>query len=806
MTKEEVDVILSENNKFLDTIIKDKYLIGEEKDWNDICQRLVKHINDKDKKNKLLEIFEDKRCIPAGSIISNIHDDSKKTSLSNCYYIPVKKDNIESIFEFLKEAARTFSYRGGVGTDISILRPKSSQVRNSAKTSTGSVSFLPLMSDTTNIIGQAGRRGAMIITINDSHPDIFDFIECKSNPEKIFGKDSLTDKVFDVTGANLSIKISKKFMECLENDGDWKLIFPDFEKDYDKYNNEWDGNIKKWLKNGYPIKIYKTIKAKELWDKIINSSWASGDPGIVFWDNIMEDTILSFNPESEPKGLNPCGEQLLPNYGNCLLGAQVYHKYVIDPWETNAKFDIEKFLEDLKFFHEYMDGLIDINTHPLEAQNVQDRKIRKVGIEATGLTDCCAMLGFKYGTSEFINFITEIEFIKNLFLLINSIELAKIKGPAPIFKKNLYKDNFLNHKYIQNLLSKENNKYINFFKKITGIKITFDKIKDDIKKYGLRNTAWTTFGPTGSVSLLADNCCSGIEPLFALEYFRESRITPEVQYRIIHPILFNYLIKNNPKDLDLSHQELLKKYNYIEAHDIEPNRRILVQDSIQLYTTDSISSTINLKKSTNQETISDIFINAYKHKLKGITVYREGCKKGVLTTTSENNNYHNVIDLTIGEKLETKDIEKSYRFKVLWKNSKVYVNVVYIEDFNGLVKKPIELFANIPYSAGNDKNGNFDLSLYNENKEYWDTICRLISLCLRYSLPIDEIKKQLHKATINIVSLNKIILRSMDYFNYNNKAENEEDKYSLCPECKTMSLKNENGCITCISCGYSKCS
>ena len=802
MTKEEVEFILSENNKFLDTIIKDKYLIGKEKNWKDICQRLVKHIDDKDKKDKLLEIFEDKRCVPGGSIISNIHDDSKKTSLSNCYFIPIKKDNIEDIFEFLKEAARTFSYRGGVGTDISILRPKSSQVRNSAKTSTGSVSFLPLMSDTTNIIDQAGRRGAMIVTINDWHPDIFDFIECKSNPEKVFGKDPLTGKVFDVTGANLSIKISKEFMECLQKDGDWDLIFPDFEKDYDKYNNKWDGDIKKWIKNGHPVKIYKTIKAKELWDKIIYSSWKSGDPGIVFWDNIMEDTVLSFNPQTEPKGLNPCGEQLLPNYGNCLLGAQAYYKYVKSPWSFDAAFNIEKFLEDLKFFHEYMDGLIDINTHPLEVQNIQDRKIRKVGIEATGLTDCCAMLGFKYGTSEFINFITEIEFIKNLFLLVNSIELAKIKGPAPIFENKLYRFNFLNHKYIQNLLSKENKKYINLFKRVTGINITFEKIKNDIKKYGLRNTAWTTFGPTGTISLLIDNCCSGIEPLFALEYFRESRITPDIQYRIIHPVLFNYLRKNNPKDLDLSHEELLKKYNYIEAHDIEPNRRILVQNAIQLYTTDSISSTINLKKSVNKETISDIFINAYKHRLKGITVFREGCKKGVLTTTLENNN----IDNTIGQKLETKDIEKSYRFKVLWKNSKVYVNVVYVEDSNGLVKKPIELFANIPYSAGNDKNGNFDLSLYNENKEYWDTICRLISLCLRYNLPIDEIKKQLHKATINIVSLNKIILRSIDYFNYNNKSNDEEDKYSLCPECKTMSLKNENSCVTCISCGYSKCS
>ncbi len=800
MNENDINSILLENNKFLDIIIKDRYLIGEEKDWNDVCKRLVKHIDDKDKKDKLLEIFEDKRCVPAGSVISNIHDDSKKTSLSNCYFIPVKKDNIEAIFEFLKEAARTFSYRGGVGTDISILRPKTSKVRNSAKTSTGSVSFLPLMSDTTNIIGQSGRRGAMIVTINDWHPDIFDFIECKSNPEKVFGKDSLTDKVFDVTGANLSIKISKEFMECLQNDGDWDLIFPDFEKDYDKYNNEWDGDIKKWIKNGNYIKVHKTIKAKELWDKIIYSSWKSGDPGIVFWDNIMEDTILSFNPETEPKGLNPCGEQLLPNYGNCLLGAQAYHKYVKDPWETNAEFDIKKFLEDLKLFHEYMDGLIDINTHPLDIQNIQDRKIRKVGIEATGLTDCCAMLGFKYGTSEFISFITEIEFLKNLFLLVNSIELAKIKGPAPIFEKIGNRSDFLKHKYIKNLLSEENSHYAAFFENITGIKTTCNQIKDDIMKYGLRNTAWTTFGPTGTISLLIDNCCSGIEPLFALEYFRESRIIPNVQYRIIHPVLFNYLIKNNPKDLDLSHEELLNKYNYIEAHDIDPNKRILVQNTIQLYTTDSISSTINLKKTVNKETISDIFINAYKHKLKGITVFREGCKKGVLTTKSENNNIDNDI---IGKKLETNDIENSYRFKVMWKNSKVYVNIVYVKD-NENNHKPVELFANIPYSAGNDKNGNFDISLYNENKEYWDTICRLISLCLRYNLPIDEIKKQLHKATINIVSLNKIILRSMDYFK--GKNTNSDISFSECPVCGKMKLKNENSCTLCLNCGYSKCS
>lgn len=298
--------LVSDGKEFIDNVIRKKYLLYDEKDYDEIINnRFIPSIEkntDASRLKYIKEMLLEKRVVPAGSISFGLGNEKVKCSLSNCYYIPIKEDSIEAIYECCGKIARTFSYRGGVGIDISILRPKHSKVKNAALSSTGAVSFMPTFSDTSHTIGQNGRRGALIITIDIRHPDVLDFIWCKSKPEHVFGKDILTGKIPDVSNANISIKLTNDFMEAVEKDREWTFLFPDYHSD--EYS-EWNGNYDEWIEKGYKLDKYHSVNAKDLLKQIAEAAWISGDPGISYWDNVIKWTPTSFDPLLKPRGFNP---------------------------------------------------------------------------------------------------------------------------------------------------------------------------------------------------------------------------------------------------------------------------------------------------------------------------------------------------------------------------------------------------------------------------------------------------------------------------------------------------------------------
>lgn len=778
MDKESIKKIIEESNDFITTVVKKKYCINNELTYDDVITRFKNGLEKDFQTNVLRKEYKDikdiiptrmkqKKFIPAGSVLYG-YKNNLKSSLSNCYYIPIEKDSIEGIYTFLQNTARTYSWRGGVGTDISILRPRATKVNNSAITSSGAVSFMPLMSESTNTIGQNGRRGASIITISDWHPSVLDFIRCKSEPEKVFDFDYINKHLPKVHYANISVKLSKLFFECAEKDEDWKFVFPDIEKDKDFYNKNWNGDIQEWIQKGGSIKIHGSIKAREMLKLISEKAWLSAEPGVLYWNNVLDSTPLAKIPEGKPRGVNPCGEQILPNWGNCLLSAVVLYKYVIDPFTTSAKLDLYNLLQDLKYYQYFLDYLIDINKHPLKEQNDTDRLLRKIGLEFTGFADMLAMLNIEYGSEESLKFTEDLFSHINKQMVDNNIEMAKVIGPAPI------------------LQSVENRKLLadsNFIKTNNNDKV------NDIITYGLRNSAWTTIGPCGTISIVSDNCSSGIEPVFQLVYKRNSRLIGK-ETRIIHLPLLNWIKEHSPDDIDLPIDKLKAKYHYVEASDLDFKKRIKMQSTIQKYITDSISSTLNLPESTTEKEILEIYKQGSKDNLKGVTVFRTGSLTGILTDIKDNSK---------ANKVEIPLERQSYTFTMFWKKFKTYVTVAHHD------KKPVEIFVNLPPEAAYDSKNVRSEILYKERQSTWSLATRLISLCLRYNIPIKDILKQIRKCVTSINDLPSIIYKCLIKTDY--KLSNQTDKLKgvKCPICGKETLEKKNGCDVCTECGYSKC-
>jgi ribonucleotide reductase alpha subunit len=301
---------MQEGEKFILDNIQRKYCLEGEKDYADVLNRVRKELEkSKSLNSKIVDyimiMMGAGRYIPAGSVSFGLGNQHVKCSLSNCYFTPIEQDSIEGIFEACRKLARTFSYRGGSGVDITILRPKNSSVNNAAVYSSGAVSFMPIFSNTAGIIGQNGRRGAEIILMDIRHPDILDFIWSKSKPKEIFGQDPLTGKIHDVYDANISVKISDSFMIAVANDEDWQFVFPDHH--HPAYDTEWKGNYDDWAEKGYPFINYHKVKAREILRSIAESAWISGDPGVSYWDTVIRMTPGSVDPKLKPTGSNPCG-------------------------------------------------------------------------------------------------------------------------------------------------------------------------------------------------------------------------------------------------------------------------------------------------------------------------------------------------------------------------------------------------------------------------------------------------------------------------------------------------------------------
>lgn len=521
---------------------------------------------------KIAKLIRERKFLFAGRILANrgLYRDNIKVTYSNCYVLQPPEDNIESIFDTAKNLARTFSYGGGVGIDISKLRPNGAAVHNAAKTTSGAVSFMDLYSMTTGLIGQKGRRGALMISMDISHPDIEEFIDVKTDLQK-------------VTKANISVRISDEFMEAVKNKETYTC---------------------KFIVQSTKEEIIKEVNAYDLFMKLVRNNWDYAEPGMLFWDNISKYHLLSEDKEFKHDGVNPCAEEPLPAGGSCLLGSINLSEFVVEPFTDNAIFDMEKFkacVEDciLGLNEVLEEGL---SLHPLKQQQKSVSEYRQIGLGVMGIADMLIKLNIRYGSQESINLCNEIS--KNMLnsAVKKSALLSKERGPF--------------EKYNEEAVFKSP-----FF--INNIK---EDIKELVKKYGLRNSQILTIPPTGSISTML-GISGGIEPMFNISYTRKTETlhSQDVYYKVYTPIVKEYM---NLKDIT---EESELPDIFVTAMSLKPEERIAMQGVWQNYIDASISSTINLPYEATVEDVYNIYMSAWESKLKGITIYRDGCERsGVL--------------------------------------------------------------------------------------------------------------------------------------------------------------------------------
>lgn len=610
-----------------------------------------------------------------------------------------------------------------------------------------------------------------MLSLDVRHPDMLDFIWSKSKPEQVFGKDALTGRVPDVYGANISVMINDDFMNAVVANGEWVFKFPDRDADPDLYEQTWNGDFDAW-KGAW--KEYGKMPAQEVMRQIAESAWISGDPGVLFMDTVRELTPGShISHHLTPKGTNPCGEQPLGDWNNCLLGAMILPEYVKDPWTPEAHFETERFLNDVSMAVKFLNEMSDINIylHPLQEQKAADQFGKRIGVEFTGLADTLAMMGMRYGSKESLDWLEQLLLLKARREIETSLTLAMTYGECQAFQDIKARENFLECEYIRRLNLD-------------------DEMKGKILEYGLRNTAFNTVGPTGSVSILAGNCTSGIEPLYAMSYQRTTRLSDKL-FMFIHKPALLWAKKNNFKG---NVEELKEKLNYVESHEVSWQDRLAIQAVVQRYTDSAVSSTVNLLNTATVGEIMNIYIEAWKRGLKGITIFRDGCKKGVLSTEG---NYENTDGLYIKELL---DIERAERHRILWKGAKMYV-IVSLDDDD----QPVEVFVKLPREAGLNGGGLYREELYQEKFSLWETITRMASLLLRTGIPLPLVIKQLDKSSYSITDASAILSRVLRMYVQIERDEEGEAIGEECPECGDFTYINIGGCAVCQSCGYSKC-
>ena len=524
---------------------------------------------------EIRKIILNQEFLFGGRILANrgLQHDNKKITFSNCYVLPAPKDNIESIFDTAKEMARTYSYGGGVGISLENLRPRGAIVNNSAEQTTGAVSFMELYDTTTALIGQKGRRGALMISLPINHPDIEEFIDVKLNLDNI-------------TKANISIMIDNDFMQAYEDNKPYKLKL---------YINE---------TNQY---IEKTINTHELMYKIAKNNWNMAEPGMLFWNRVQDWHMLSNNKEFKYSCTNPCGELPLPDYGACLLGSINLAKFVKRPFSDNPYIDFNRLEEVTRqaviALNEVLDEGIDL--HPLEEQKEHAKNYRPIGLGVMGFADMLIMLGTSYESEEAIELAKDIgEVILNVALA-QSAFLAKEHGTYPAYTKDIFDSKFY---------------------KTT----VYHDVKKIIEQYGLRNSHILSIAPTGSISTMI-GVSGGIEPLFATHFNRTTKSLhdEDITYKVYPKVIKDLMKKLNINDNQLPDY-------VVTAHDIHWIDRIQMQSAWQQNVDSAISSTINLPNKTTVEEIMDIYYTAWEEGLKGVTIYRDGCNRnGILTLDGE---------------------------------------------------------------------------------------------------------------------------------------------------------------------------
>ena len=736
--------------------LKDQNGTFLEQTVQDTWRRIAKALSEVETEPKKWEtIFynalTDFKFLPAGRITAG-SGTKRNVTLFNCFVMGVIPDSMSGIFDMLKEAALTMQQGGGIGYDFSTIRPKGSLVKGIAADASGPVSFMDVWDSMCRTIMSAGsRRGAMMATMRCDHPDIEEFIAAKSDSQKL--------RMF-----NLSVLVTDAFMDAVKKGEDWKLI----------YNN----------------KVYSVIKAADLWDQIMRATYNFAEPGVIFIDRINETNNLSYCETIT--ATNPCGEQPLPPYGACLLGSINLAKLVEHPFDKNAYLDVSQ-LEDLVFTAvRMMDNVIEVSQFPLEAQKLEAKNKRRIGLGVTGLADALLMVGLRYGSDEAVKK-TE-KWMKTIARSAYnaSINLAEEKGAFPLFDPE---------------------KFI-----VSGNMIQMDEdVKKAVNKFGIRNALLTSIAPTGTISLYAGNVSSGIEPVFAYSYTRKvlqndgSHVEEEVVDYAVK--LWRDKFGNAP----------LPDF-FVSAQNLTPADHVKMQAAAQKWVDSSISKTINCPEDISFDDFKEVYIQAYDTGCKGCTTYRPNEVTGsVLSAASEEKSSSdqevNGDIIYMSEPLDRPSTLDGNTYKLKWPDSEhaIYVTI------NDIIV--------------NDKRRPFEVFINSKNMEHfaWTVgLTRMISAVFRrggdVSFVVDELKAvfdprggawvggkyipsilaaiggilEEHMMKIGFIkdSDTSLFHKSSEV----TKVENLKlSRQKSCTSCGQFDLQMIEGCMTCRSCGYSKC-
>ncbi len=762
-----------------------------------------------------------KYIVPQGSPMTGIGNKYQVASLSNCFVIGLDghPDSYGGVIRIDEEQVQLMKRRGGVGHDLSHIRPKGTPVKNSALTSTGLVPFMERYSNSTREVAQDGRRGALMLSVSIKHPDSEAFIDAKMTEGK-------------VTGANVSVRIDDEFMKAAASGGTYLQQYP--------VNAE------------HPL-ITKEVKAADIWAKIIHNAWKSAEPGVLFWDTIIRESVPDCYADLgfETISTNPCGEIPLCPYDSCRLLAINLYSYVKDPFTSKATFDFELFRKHVAKAQRIMDDIIDLEMEKIDAilakvdqdpeteevksteRNLWNKikaktgKGRRTGVGTTAEGDMLAALGLRYGTAEATDFSENVHRELALAAYGSSIVMAQERGAFSIYDAEREK----------------NNPYIN---RLKGESL---ELYANMVKYGRRNIACLTIAPTGTTSLMT-RTTSGIEPVFLPVYKRRRKVNPndvEVhvdltdengdsfeEYIVYHPKFVEWMKVNNIDTKQNYSQEqldeLVAKSPYYKAtsNDVDWLEKVRMQGRVQKWVDHSISVTINLPSTVTEDLVNDLYMEAWRSGCKGCTVYRDGSRTGVLVAIEKKT--ETKTDTSVEPHMIKRPIELDADVVRFQNNKEKWIAFVGLVDgkpyeiFTGLADDEDGIFCPKSVTKGKivktvDANGvkRYDFEFINKrgyrtvipglsdkfNPEYWN-YAKLISGVLRYGMPIDQVIKLVNGLELDSQSINTWkmgVERALKKYLPNGTSASGQ----RCPNCGNESLIYQEGCLICTSCGTSKC-
>lgn len=773
----------------------------------------------------LFNLFDHFRyIIPQGSPMTGIGNSYQVASLSNCFVIGLdgNADSYGAIIRIDEEQVQLMKRRGGVGHDLSHIRPKGSPVKNSALTSTGLVPFMERYSNSTREVAQDGRRGALMLSVSIKHPDAESFIDAKMTEGK-------------VTGANVSVKIDDEFMNAVQSNSLYMQQYP--------------------IDSDEPTTI-KEINAAELWHKIIHNAWKSAEPGVLFWDTIIRESVPDSYADLGFKTIstNPCGEIPLCPYDSCRLLAINLYSYVIKPFTKEARFDFDLFEKHVGLAQRIMDDIIDLESEKIEQilekvdsdpesleiketerhlwEKIQKKTLlgRRTGVGITAEGDMLAALGMRYGTEDATSFAEDVQKTLALSAYRSSVTMAKERGAFQIYDAK----------------REEKNPFINRLREADG------NLYKDMAKYGRRNIACLTIAPTGTTSLMTQTS-SGIEPVFLPVYRRRRKVNPNdaearvdfvdetgdayEEYIVFHHKFVEWMLANNysvikkytPEEVD----GLIEKSPYYKAtsSDVDWLQKVRMQGRIQKWVDHSISVTINLPNEATEELVNSLYVEAWKCGCKGCTVYREGSRAGVLLSADDKKKKKDdcncmqppIIVSTRPRELEA-DVVKFQNNREKWIAFVGLLNGRPYEIFTGLADDDEGIMLPKNVSKGTiiksyDEDGkkHYDFQFRNKrgykmtiegldgkfNPEFWN-YAKLISGVLRYGMPIDQVIKLVQGMDLKDESINTWkngVERALKKYLPNGT----EAKGQKCPNCGHETLVYQEGCLICTNCGASRC-